>query len=57
MVSMGGFDTHAEQVDSTSHKEGTHATLLQGLSAAIDAFQDDLKLLGVSDRVVGMTFS
>ncbi len=57
MVSLGGFDTHAEQVDSSSHKDGSHATLLENLSTAIDAFQDDLKLLGISDRVVGMTFS
>jgi uncharacterized protein (DUF1501 family) len=57
MVSLGGFDTHAEQVDSSSHKDGSHANLLESLSASISAFQDDLKLLGISDRVVGMTFS
>src|SRR5207247_9300391 len=36
---------------------GTHATLLGKLSVAIAAFQDDIKLAGVQDRVVGMTFS
>lgn len=57
MVSMGGFDTHAAQVNNTDTSTGTHATLLQRVSDAIKAFQDDLKLLGVEERVVGMTFS
>jgi len=57
MVSIGGFDTHSNQVDSSSSSEGDHATLLKSLSDAIEAFQDDIKLLGISDRVVGMTFS
>ena len=57
MVSIGGFDTHSEQVDSNDHSIGSHATLMQQLGDAIAAFQDDLKLLGLEDRVVGMTFS
>jgi uncharacterized protein (DUF1501 family) len=57
MVSMGGFDTHATQVNTTDTTTGTHATLLQRVSDAIKAFQDDLKFLGVEERVVGMTFS
>lgn len=57
MVSLGGFDTHSNQVDSTDSTSGTHATLMQKLSDAIAAFQDDIKLMGVSDRVVGLTFS
>jgi uncharacterized protein (DUF1501 family) len=57
MVSIGGFDTHSEQVDSTDHSIGAHATLMQQLGDAIAAFQDDIKLLGLEDRVVGMTFS
>ncbi|MCB9193705.1 MAG: DUF1501 domain-containing protein [Flavobacteriales bacterium] len=56
-VSMTGFDTHAQQVDSGDHAIGTHANLLQGLSDSIRAFQDDLYLLGLEDRVLGMTFS
>jgi hypothetical protein len=56
-VSMGGFDTHAQQVDSADHAQGGHAQLLQGLGDAIHAFQDDLNLLGLEDRVMGMTFS
>lgn len=58
MVNIGGFDTHAGQVDTTGGTEnGAHATLLQRVSEAIAAFQDDLKLLGVDDKVAGMTFS
>jgi uncharacterized protein (DUF1501 family) len=57
MVSMGGFDTHSSQTNTGDTLTGTHATLMQRLSDAIKAFQDDLKGLGVEDRVMGMTFS
>ena len=57
MVSLGGFDTHATQVVAGSPETGTHATLLGRISSAVDAFQDDLKLLGIEERVLGMTFS
>lgn len=57
MVSFGGFDTHSQQVDASDHGIGNHANLMQQLGDSIAAFQDDLKLLGLQDRVVGMTFS
>jgi uncharacterized protein (DUF1501 family) len=57
VVSLGGFDTHANQVESTDVTTGEHATLLNHLSTAMLAFQDDLQQLGVSKKVVGMTFS
>jgi uncharacterized protein (DUF1501 family) len=57
MVNYGGFDTHSNQVNSTDTTTGNHAKLLGNVSDAIKAFQDDLKFLGVDDRVVGMTFS
>ena len=57
MVSIGGFDTHAAQVSDQNHSLGTHNNLLSNLSNAIGAFQDDLKLLGLQDRVAGMTYS
>jgi uncharacterized protein (DUF1501 family) len=57
MVNYGGFDTHSAQVDSSDPTKGAHANLLQNVSDAIKAFQDDLKFLGVEDRVIGMTFS
>lgn len=56
-VSSDGFDTHAQQVNSNDHTQGAHAKLLKGLGDSLMAFQDDLQLLGISDRVLGMTFS
>lgn len=55
-VEMGGFDTHATQV-GTSNTEGTHAQLLRKMSDAIAAFQKDLALLRIEDKVLGMTYS
>ncbi|HYC39445.1 MAG TPA: DUF1501 domain-containing protein [Chitinophagaceae bacterium] len=57
MVSFGGFDTHSVQVNAADHTTGVHATLLQRVSDAIRAFQDDLRFLQVENRVIGMTFS
>jgi uncharacterized protein (DUF1501 family) len=57
MVSTGGFDTHSVQANSGDTSTGTHATLLGRVSDAIKAFQDDIKFLGVENRVVGMTYS
>jgi hypothetical protein len=56
-VSTGGYDTHANQVNASDHTIGTHANLLKGLSDAIAAFMDDVRLLGFQERVTGMTFS
>lgn len=57
-VSMGGFDTHANQVANTGGNEtGAHANLLKNLSDAIAAFQKDCELLGIADKVAGMTYS
>lgn len=58
IVTLGGFDTHANQVDPNDVNEvGTHANLLANLSDSIHGFQDDLNKMGVADRVIGMTFS
>lgn len=57
MVSLNGFDTHAQQVVSGATDTGNHAKLLSQISVAVNAFQDDLKKLNVADRVLGMTFS
>ncbi|WP_080055721.1 DUF1501 domain-containing protein [Spirosoma aerolatum] len=56
-VSLSGFDTHSTQVDPTNVLIGAHADLLGKVSTAISAFQQDLKLQGTEDKVVGMTFS
>lgn len=58
VVSLGGFDTHANQVDPVdSNETGQHAFLLETVSEAINAFQDDIEKLKVDHRVLGMTFS
>ncbi len=57
VVSIGGFDTHANQVMIGDTINGTHADLLKTVSDAVKAFCDDLKNLGIEERVVGMTFS
>ncbi|MFM6925864.1 MAG: DUF1501 domain-containing protein [Ferruginibacter sp.] len=56
-VSYGSFDTHSLQTTTTDTTVGAHATLLKNVSDAIKAFQDDLKFLGIEERVMGMTFS
>ncbi len=56
MVSLGGFDTHSQQVDGAPDS-GNHAELMRKISEAVCAFQDDIKLMGVADKVCGMTFS
>lgn len=57
ILNIDGFDTHDAQVTATSTVTGNHANLLKRLSDAIAAFQDDLMLLGLEERVAGMTFS
>ena len=57
LARLGGFDTHAEQVEPFDATMGTHAALLYHISSAMKAFQDDLKELGIEDRVITMTFS
>jgi uncharacterized protein (DUF1501 family) len=57
MVTQGGYDTHSNQTDASDTTTGMHATLLQQLSDAVRAFQNDLKAMEVDNRVTGMTFS
>ncbi len=57
MVSTGGFDTHSAQTTTTDTTIGNHANLLKRVSDGIKAFMDDVKGLGIEDRVIGMTFS
>ncbi|MFA6234984.1 MAG: DUF1501 domain-containing protein, partial [Bacteroidota bacterium] len=54
VVSQRGYDTHAQQDSGGTPK---HTALLGGLSSAIAAFFDDLKLFGQQDRVMLMTMS
>ena len=57
VVQIGGFDNHDNQVVEGETKTGIHAELLTELSDAMAAFQDDLKLLNIENRVLGMTYS
>lgn len=57
IVTINGFDTHNDQVDSADHTQGEHASLLGKLSSAIGAFQQDLENQSLDNKVVGMTFS
>lgn len=56
IVSLGGFDTHSGQTDDDT-TQGNHADLLGQLSEAIGLFQQDLKLAGLDENVITMTFS
>ena len=49
-LELGGFDTHARQGP-------VHAALLQQLSNAMAAFQEDLRQHGAEDRVLTFVFS
>ena len=49
-VSLGGFDTHAAQIN-------THANLMRQLGDSLNAFYKDLKAQGNSGRVLTMCFS
>jgi len=57
VVNLGGWDTHSGQVTDGAPEDGRHRTLLSTLSDALYAFQDDIKLLGVEDDVIGLVFS
>jgi uncharacterized protein (DUF1501 family) len=56
IVEIGGFDTHSDQVDADKTK-GSHSKLLKNVSDAIEAFYDDVKLMGKADLVAGCTVS
>ncbi|WP_421799389.1 DUF1501 domain-containing protein [Haliscomenobacter sp.] len=57
VANLGGFDTHANQVDASDTTRGTQRELLLILSEAIKAFQEDLRLMKIEERVLGLTFS
>lgn len=57
ILNVNGFDTHDNQTVETDTTLGAHADLMKQVSDAIYAFQDDLVLLGLEKRVLGMTFS
>lgn len=57
LATQNGYDTHANQTEKVDTENGVHGTLVKDLSDAIGAFQEDLAFLGISKRVIGMTYS
>ena len=57
LARIGGFDTHADQVEQYDSSMGNHAAILYHVSEAVKAFQDDLKGLGLDERVLTATMS
>ena len=57
LARIGGFDTHGGQVEEYDPTLGNHAALLYHISAAVEAFQNDLQAQGLEDRVVTCTLS
>jgi uncharacterized protein (DUF1501 family) len=57
LLRIGGFDTHAEQVESYDPTMGVHASQMYHIATAMKAFQDDLKARGLEDKVLTITTS
>ena len=59
-VTIGGFDTHANQVSPPSaggSAKGSHANLLGDVSDSLTSFQRDLEQRGVADRAMVLGWS
>ena len=54
---IGGWDTHADQVDDIDRAIGAHADLLRQVSQGMNAFYNATVDLGCSDRVTSFTAS
>lgn len=57
LVKIGGFDTHADQVEKYDPTMGSHAALMYHISTAMEAFQQDLRIRSLEDRVLSITTS
>jgi uncharacterized protein (DUF1501 family) len=57
LLKIGGFDTHADQVEHYDTTMGGHAALLYHISSAMNAFQEDLRIRGLEDRALTITTS
>lgn len=57
LLRIGGFDTHADQVENYDPTMGVHAAQMYHISTAMKAFQDDLKARGMEEKVLTMTTS
>lgn len=54
---IGGWDTHADQVDDIDKALGAHASLLQQVSQGMSAFYNATVELGLADKVTTFTGS
>ena len=54
---IGGWDTHADQVDEVNRALGAHADLLRQVSQGMNAFYNATVELGCADRVTTFTAS
>ncbi|MEO0471743.1 MAG: DUF1501 domain-containing protein [Bacteroidota bacterium] len=57
MCNLGGWDTHANQVDDSDTTQGHHANQLSRFSNAVSTFQSDLEAMGMDNRVLTVVFS
>ena len=57
LVKIGGFDTHADQVEKYDPTMGSHAALMYHVSTSMKAFQEDLRARGQEDRALTITTS
>jgi uncharacterized protein (DUF1501 family) len=57
LLKIGGFDTHANQVENSDPTLGGHAALLYHINAAMKAFDEDLSRRGLADKVLTVTMS
>lgn len=57
LVKIGGFDTHADQVEKYDTTMGSHAALMYHVSTSMKAFQEDLRARGQEDRALTITTS
>jgi uncharacterized protein (DUF1501 family) len=55
--SIGGFDTHSDQVTGNDATQGAHANLWMTISNAMKAFYDATVALGVANNVVTCTMT
>jgi uncharacterized protein (DUF1501 family) len=55
--SIGGFDTHGDQVDGNNATQGQHANLWVQIDRAVKAFYDATVTLGVQNSVALCTMS
>lgn len=57
LCKMGGFDTHSGQVDANDSSIGNHGALMYHFSQSVKAFLDDMKALGLEDKVIVASMS